>query len=80
METDEPPTAPVNKNRKKRGRPRLPRDGNIVEAIIDSFNREEEARKERLQVMERTHKGKTYYVDIKSNDGILPSSSHTPQS
>jgi len=73
METKERPIPPGNQRRKKkRGRPRKEQESNIVEAIIDDFNERQREEENTLKVIEVEYRGKTYYVDVKTNDVYDP--------
>lgn len=72
------PVVIEQKPKKKRGRPKKKNSSNtIVEAVVEQFkeNEEQEDTSNVLKVQEIKHLGKTYYLDVNTNDIYDPISS-----
>jgi hypothetical protein len=72
------PVVIEQKPKKKRGRPKKKNSSNtIVEAVVEQFkeNEEQEDTSNILKVQEIKHLGKTYYLDVNTNDIYDPISS-----
>ena len=72
------PVVVEQKPKKKRGRPKKNTTSNtIVEAVVEQYTNEnnKSSAENVLQVKEIMHEGKTYYLDVNSNDIYDPETS-----